>query len=174
MTHISRFQAIKAPRAYPDAPVVGVGGVVVRDGRALVIRRAHEPRKGEWSIPGGIVELGERLVDAVRRELFEETGLEVQVGPIIETFDRVHHDESGRVRHHFVIVDYLCEAPSGTPRAGDDAEEVAWVTEDEIEALGINAHAAAVLRRGLTLAGKGGPCATPISRRAPHGHRHEL
>lgn len=101
--------------------------------------------------PGGIVELGERMVDAVRRELFEETGLEVQVGPIIETFDRVHHDESGRVRHHFVIVDYLCTAPSGAPRAGGDAEDVAWAGEDEIETLGINAHAADVLRRALKL-----------------------
>ncbi len=141
-------------RAYPDAPVVGVGGVVVREGRTLVIRRAHEPRKGEWSIPGGIVELGERLVDAVRRELFEETGLEVQVGPIIETFDRVHHDDSGRVRHHFVVVDYLCTAPSGIPRAGDDAEEVAWIGEDEIATYGINAHAAAVLRRALEMVGR--------------------
>lgn len=136
-------------KAYPDAPVVGVGGVVVRDGRALVVRRAQEPRQGEWSIPGGTVELGERLIDAVRRELFEEAGLEVEVGPIIETFDRVHHDASGRVLYHFVIVDYLCTARSGTPQAGGDAGEVRWVAEHEIEALGINEHAAGVLRRAL-------------------------
>ncbi len=138
-------------REYPDAPVVGVGGVVVRDERALVIRRAHEPRRGEWSIPGGTVELGERLSDAVRRELLEETGLEVEVGPIIETFDRVHHDAGGRVRYHFVIVDYLCSAPDGSACAGDDADDIAWITAGEIDALGINPHAAAVLRRALEM-----------------------
>jgi 8-oxo-dGTP diphosphatase len=95
-------------REYPPGPVVGVGGVVTRDGRALIIRRGHEPRKGEWSLPGGLVELGERLTDAVRREIAEETGLQVEVGPMVETFDRVHHDTEGRVRFHFVIVDYLC------------------------------------------------------------------
>ncbi len=135
---------------YPPRPVVGVGGVVVRDGRALIIRRAHEPRRGEWSIPGGTVELGERLIEAVRRELLEETGLHVEVGPIVETFDRVHHDADGRVRYHFVIVDYLCHAPTGEATAGSDADAVAWVRADELEAYGVNAHAAAVIRRVLT------------------------
>ncbi len=138
-------------KEYPATPIVGVGAVVVRDGRALIIRRGHEPRKGEWSLPGGAVELGERLTDAVRRELREETGLDVEVGPIVETFDRVHHDADGRVRYHFVIVDYLCRAPAGEARAGDDADEVRWIEEGEIAAYGINAHAAAVLRRALAM-----------------------
>jgi ADP-ribose pyrophosphatase YjhB (NUDIX family) len=137
-------------REYPDAPVVGVGGVVVRDGRALVVRRAHEPRKGEWSIPGGLVHLGEPLTDAVRRELREEAGLDVDVGRLVEAFDRVHRDAGGRVRYHFVILDYLCTAPTGDAKAGDDAEAVAWIAADEIDRYGINAHAAAVLRRALT------------------------
>ena len=131
---------------------MGVGGVVTREGRALIIRRAHEPRKGEWSLPGGLVELGERLVDAVRRELAEETGLQVDVGPMIETFDRVHHDTEGRVRFHFVIVDYLCLASSGEAVAGSDAEAVAWVTGDELAAYRVNPHAAAVIRKGLLMA----------------------
>jgi 8-oxo-dGTP diphosphatase len=137
---------------YPEAPVVGVGGVIVRDGRALIVRRRHAPRRGEWSLPGGRVELGESLVDAVRRELKEETGLDCQVGPIVEVFDRVHRSADGRVQYHFVIVDYLC-APttSGEPVAGDDAEAVAWVSADETAQYGINAHAAAVIRRALTL-----------------------
>jgi mutator protein MutT len=138
-------------REYPGGPVVGVGGVVVDDGRALLIRRAHEPRKGEWSLPGGLVELGERLTDAVRREIAEETGLDVQVGPIIETFDRVHHDPDGRVRFHFVIVDYLCAAAGGEAVAGSDAEAVAWVTIDELDRYGVNAHAADVIRKGLAM-----------------------
>jgi mutator protein MutT len=129
--------------------VVGVGGVVVRDGRALIIRRAQEPRKGEWSLPGGVVELGERLTDAVRREVLEETGLEVDVGPIVETFDRVHHDTDGRVRFHFVIVDYLCRSATGDPVAATDAEDLAWVTGEELDAYGVNPHAAAVIRKGL-------------------------
>ena len=94
-------------REFPAAPVVGVGGVVVQDGKALIVKRAHEPRKGEWSLPGGRVELGESLEDAARREIKEETGLDVDVGPLVEVFDRVHRLD-GRVRYHFVIVDYLC------------------------------------------------------------------
>ncbi len=136
-------------REYPSQPVVGVGAVVVRDGRALIIRRAHEPRKGEWSLPGGLLDLGESLFDAVRREVKEETGLDVNPGPIIETFDRVHRDPDGRIRYHFVIVDFVCEAPVGEPVAGSDAEAVAWATASELDAYGVNAHAAAVIRKGL-------------------------
>jgi 8-oxo-dGTP diphosphatase len=136
---------------FPAAPVVGVGGVVVRDGRALIVRRGHEPRKGEWSLPGGRVELGESLEDATRREIREETGLDVDVGPLVEAFDRVHRLD-GRIRYHFVILDYLCVPLAGEARAGDDAEEVAWVTAEELDGYGVNAHAAAVIRRGLAMA----------------------
>ncbi len=138
-------------REYPSQPVVGVGAVVVRDGRALIIRRGHEPRKGEWSLPGGLLDLGESLFDAVRREVKEETGLDVNPGPIIETFDRVHRDPDGRIRYHFVIVDFVCEAPVGDAVAGSDAEAVAWVSAGELDAYGINAHAAAVIKKGLRL-----------------------
>ena len=134
---------------YPSRPVVGVGGVVVRDGRALIVKRAHDPRRGEWSIPGGTVEVGERLTDAVRREMREETGLEVEVGRVLELFDRIHHDGEGRVRYHFVIVDFLCHAAEGDAVAGTDALAVAWVTSDELQVYGVNAHATAVIRKGL-------------------------
>ena len=136
---------------FPAAPVVGVGAVVVRGGKALIVKRAHEPRKGEWSLPGGRVELGESLEDATRREIKEETGLDVEVGPLVEVFDRVHRRD-GAVRYHFVIVDYLCVPRPGEARAGDDAEAVAWVTSDELDAYGVNAHAAAVIRKGLEMA----------------------
>jgi 8-oxo-dGTP diphosphatase len=139
-------------REYPPGPVVGVGAVIVRDGRALIVLRGHEPRKGEWSLPGGHVELGERLTEAVRREAAEETGLLVTVGPIVETFDRVHRDPDGRVRFHFVIVDYLCAAGSGEATAASDADAVAWVTGEELDAYGVNAHAAAVIRQALRMA----------------------
>jgi 8-oxo-dGTP diphosphatase len=136
-------------REYPAHPVVGVGAVVVRDGKALIIRRAHEPRKGEWSLPGGLLDLGESLADAACREVKEETGLDVRLGPIIETFDRVHRDADGRIRYHFVIVDYVCWSDAGEAVAGSDAEAVAWVTAGEIDGYGVNAHAKAVILKGL-------------------------
>lgn len=135
---------------FPAGPVVGVGAVVVQDGKALIIKRGHEPRKGEWSLPGGRVELGESLREATRREIKEETGLDVEVGPLVEAFDRVHRLED-RVRYHFVILDYLCVPIGGTLCAGDDAEDAVWVTAEELEAYGVNAHAAAVIRRGLEM-----------------------
>ncbi len=133
--------------------MVGVGAVVVRGGRALIIKRAHEPRRGEWSLPGGLLELGESLQDAVRREIKEETSLDVSVGPILETFDRVHRDEAGRIRYHFVIVDFVCWADEGEAMPGSDADDVAWVTGSELEAYGVNAHATAVINQGLKTSG---------------------
>ncbi len=141
---------MKRWREYPDRPVVGVGAVVVKDGRVLIIKRAHEPRKGEWSLPGGHVELGETLVEATRREIKEETGLEVEVGPLIELFDRVHRVDD-RVRYHFVIADYLCTCVGGALCAGDDAEDACWASPDALEAYGISAHAVAVIRKGMEM-----------------------
>ncbi len=110
-------------REYPDAPVAAVGGVVIRGDHVLLVRRAFPPRVGEWSLPGGRVELGESLADAVGREVREETGIDVDVGPLVEAFDRVHRDDAGRVRYHFVIVDFLCRPRGGVLRAGDDAAD---------------------------------------------------
>ena len=136
-------------REYPDHPVVGVGAVIVRGGKALIVKRAHEPRKGEWSLPGGLLELGESLHDAIRREIKEETSLDVAVGPVIETFDRVHRDDAGRIRYHFVIVDFVCWPNSGEAVPGSDAEGVAWVAASEIDDYRVNSHAKDVILRGL-------------------------
>jgi mutator protein MutT len=95
-------------RQYPDRPFVGVGAVIVDGGRVLLVRRKHEPLAGEWSLPGGAVEVGETLEECVIREMREETGLDVEVGPVIEVFDRITRDGAGRVQYHFVLVDYLC------------------------------------------------------------------
>ena len=130
---------------YPAAPVAGVGGVVLDGDRVLLIRRAHPPRQGEWSLPGGKVELGESLIEAVRREVREETGLEVAVGPIVELFDRIHRDDAGGVRYHFVIVDYLCRPIGGALAAGDDAADVAWVARADLPGYLDNPHVAAVI-----------------------------
>jgi len=136
---------------YPDRPVVGVGGVVVKDGKALVVKRGHAPRQGEWSLPGGRVELGETLRDAVRREIKEEAALEVEVGPLLDVFERIDR-HLGRVQYHFVIFDYLCECTGGTLSAGDDAVDVAWVSVGELDAYGVHESAAAVIRKGLRFA----------------------
>jgi 8-oxo-dGTP diphosphatase len=136
-------------REYPAQPVVGVGAVVVRGGRALIVKRRHEPRQGEWSLPGGLLHLGESLSDAARREVKEETGLDVYPEAIIETFDRVHRDPDGRIRFHFVIIDFVCESRDGDAVAGSDADAVAWATAGELDAYGVNAHAAAVIKKGL-------------------------
>ena len=140
-------------REYPEHPVVGVGAVIVRDGRALIVKRAHEPRKGEWSLPGGLLELGESLVDAVKREIKEETNLDIEVGPVIETFDRVHRDAAGKIRYHFVIVDYVCWPITGDASPGSDAEAVAWVTASDIDSYNVNAHAKGVIEKGLRVLG---------------------
>ena len=136
-------------REYPDAPVVGVGGVVIRNGEVLLVRRAFPPRQGEWSLPGGRLELGESLVDAARREVREETGIEVEVGPLVDVFDRVHLDAEGRVRYHFVIVDFLCPPVGGVLHAGDDAADARWVLRAAVAGLGVNAHAVAVIEKGF-------------------------
>ncbi len=136
-------------REYPDAPVAGVGGVVIRAGEVLLVRRAYPPRAGEWSLPGGRLELGESLVDGVRREVREETGIEVEVGPVVEVFDRVHHDGDGRVRYHFVIVDFLCRPVGGVLVAGDDATDARWVARADVSGFGVNPHALAVIDQGF-------------------------
>jgi ADP-ribose pyrophosphatase YjhB (NUDIX family) len=136
-------------REYPQAPVAAVGGVVLRGDDVLLVRRALPPRQGEWSLPGGQLELGESLVEGVRREVKEETGIEVAVGPVVEVFDRVHRDEGGRIRYHFVIVDFLCGPVGGELRAGDDAADVRWVARADIGGLGVNAFAAAVIEQAF-------------------------
>jgi 8-oxo-dGTP diphosphatase len=115
----------------PVAPVVGVGGVVVRDGRVLLIRRGKEPLLGRWVVPGGTVELGERLEEALVREMEEETGLRVQPIEVLTVFDRIER-ENGLVSYHYVIVDYLCRWLSGEARAASDALEVAWASPEEL------------------------------------------
>jgi mutator protein MutT len=117
-------------REFPSAPLVGVGAVVVDQGRVLLVRRGTEPLKGHWSLPGGMVELGEGLIDAVVREVREETGLIVEPLELIELLDRIHRDEK-RVRYHYVIADYLCRVTGGALRAASDADEVRWVEQAE-------------------------------------------
>ena len=146
-------------REYPERPIVGVGGVIIEDGRTLLIRRSSEPLRGEWSIPGGTLELGESLQAGVARELREETGLDVRVLELIEVFDRIFPDESlqpseekRQPRFHFVIADYLCERIGGEPRAGSDVTDVAFATEDELGNFHLTETATRVLKKAFAMA----------------------
>jgi 8-oxo-dGTP diphosphatase len=138
-------------RKYPDRPFAGVGGVIVEDGKVVLIRRRFEPLKGQWSLPGGAVELGETLVSSVAREMREETGLDVDVGPVIEVFDRITRDEDGRVRYHYVLVDYLCWPRGGELRAGSDVDAAVLVAPADFAAYHLTAKATAVIERALEL-----------------------
>lgn len=139
-------------REYPERPIVGVGGVVISEGRTLLIRRGHPPLEGEWSIPGGTLEIGETLRDGVRRELSEETGCEVRVLDLVEVFERIFPDAGGRVQYHFVIMDYLCELVGGEVRAGGDVVDVAWSTESDLEKYSLTPTATRVIRKAFQMA----------------------
>jgi mutator protein MutT len=117
-------------REFPVAPLVGVGAVIVEQGRVLLVQRGTEPAKGKWSIPGGLIDVGESLREAVAREVREETGLVVEPIELIELLDRIHRD-GDRVRYHYVIADYLCRVVGGTLLAASDAEAVRWVERPE-------------------------------------------
>jgi mutator protein MutT len=117
-------------REFPEKPLMGVGAVVVNEGRVLLVRRGTEPMKGHWSLPGGLVELGESLQAAVVREVLEETGLKVEVVELTELLDRIYR-EGERIRYHYVIADYLCRVAGGQLQAASDAEAVRWVEREE-------------------------------------------
>jgi 8-oxo-dGTP diphosphatase len=139
-------------RKYPERPVVGVGGVAISNGQVLLIRRKSPPLEGEWSIPGGMLEVGENLREAVKRELAEETGVDVRVGQLIEVFDRIFLDADARPEYHYVILDYLCEVSSGTARAGSDASEVAWAAETDLDKFRLTETATRIIKRAFEMA----------------------
>ena len=141
-------------RDYPDRPIVGVGAVIVRDGRAVIVQRATEPLRGQWSIPGGAVELGETVRQAAAREAGEETGLEVEVGEVLEVFDSIYPDPDGRTRYHYVLIDFLCRPVRGELKAGADAAQARWVEERELADFQVSESATRVIRKGLEKAGE--------------------
>jgi mutator protein MutT len=112
------------------APLVGVGAVIVHEGRVLLVRRGNEPMKGHWTLPGGLLELGESLSDGVMREVREETGLNVEVVELIDLLERIHRHET-RVRYHYVIADYLCRVAGGQLQAASDADAARWAERAE-------------------------------------------
>jgi 8-oxo-dGTP diphosphatase len=141
-------------RAYPERPFVGVGAVIVDDGRVVLIKRRFEPLAGHWSLPGGAVDVGETLAECVAREMLEETGLVVAVGPVVEVFDRIIRDAAGRVQFHYVLVDYLCRPVGGTLRAGSDVAEATYAAPTDLGRFALADPATAVIRRALEIAEK--------------------
>jgi 8-oxo-dGTP diphosphatase len=153
-----------ADREYPSRPIVGVGAVVVvsvedaahlgwsealHQPGVVLVKRGFEPLKGEWSLPGGGVEVGETLEAAITRELVEETGLIVEVGPIVEVLDRIVPDTNGRTRYHFVLIDYLCRPIGGRLQAGSDVADVMLADPATLERLGVNETACRVIRKAI-------------------------
>jgi len=144
--------AATSNRHYPSRPIVGVGGVIVSDeGRVVLVERRHEPLAGQWSLPGGSLELGETLAAGTAREMLEETGLVVDVGPMIEVFDRILLDEDGKIRYHFVLIDYLCRPRGGQLRAGGDAASVALAAPDELSKYRVTEKVRDVVQKALLL-----------------------
>jgi ADP-ribose pyrophosphatase YjhB (NUDIX family) len=148
---------VNVVREYPAVPLVGVAAVVVQSGDVLLIRRGQEPMLGAWSLPGGLLELGETTADGVVREVFEETGVRVRPVEIVATLDRIVRDEAGRVRYHYVLVEWLClpEGDSGEDLVcGDDAVAAIWARREEIysDTYGLEGSTLGVIEKALKLA----------------------
>lgn len=136
-------------RRYPKRPLVGVGALIFHRNRILMAQRGKEPLIGWWSLPGGALEIGEVLADAVRREVREETGLEVQPLRVFEIFERIMPDASGATEYHYVLIDYVCRVTGGTLCAGDDVAQVQWMRENELAGLQITEGTLAVIQRAF-------------------------
>jgi len=139
-------------KPYPDRPVIGVGAVVLDGDRVLLVKRGHAPLKGQWSLPGGGVEVGETLEQAVAREVLEETGVVIEVGPMVDVLDRISRDIDGRVDHHFVLIDFAARASGGLLRSASDADDAAWVPLSELATYEVAAVTVSVIQKA---AGRG-------------------
>ncbi len=136
-------------REYPSAPMPSVGTVVLRGDKVLLVRRGQEPSKGKWSIPGGVMELGETIQETARREVREECGVQIEVGEVVEVRDAIVRDSEGRVRYHYVLVDVVARYVDGELTVGSDADDAGWVSEEELASYDLTTGLLPVLRRCL-------------------------
>ncbi len=134
------------PRFYPEMPVCAVGAIIFQGENVLLIKRGHPPAEGRWSIPGGVVHLGEALETALHREVMEELGVEMRILKVGRVLDRIERDSQGKVYYHFVIIDYVCDLRSGVPRAASDAAAVGFFQLEELETLEMTEGTAQVIR----------------------------
>jgi ADP-ribose pyrophosphatase YjhB (NUDIX family) len=148
-TSLTLVQLRSSAREYPDRPIVGVGAVVIHLNRVLLVKRGNPPLRGEWSLPGGVVELGETLRAAAEREAREETGLIVKAGEVLEVLDRIIPGKHGAPQYHYVLVDFLCTAEAGKMRAGGDAEAVRWAKKSELAQYKLEKPALRVIRKAF-------------------------
>jgi 8-oxo-dGTP diphosphatase len=136
-------------REYPEQPLVGVGAIIIENSRVVLVKRAHPPLQAQWSIPGGVLEVGELVREAAVREAREETGLTVEPGQLLGVYDRVLRDPGGRVQYHYVLVDFLCRRVSVELQAADDAAAVRWFTREELPALNLAEDTLEVVHKGF-------------------------
>jgi 8-oxo-dGTP diphosphatase len=141
-------------REFPEVPLVGVGVIIIEDGRVVLVKRAHPPLQAEWSIPGGVLEVGERVREAAVREAREETGLTVESGELLGVYDRVLRDAERRVQYHYVLIDFLCHRVAGELQAASDAAEVNWFTREELPAPNLAADTQDVIQKGFQKLGR--------------------
>jgi 8-oxo-dGTP diphosphatase len=140
-------------REFPELPLVGVGAIIIEDSRVLLVKRAHPPLQAQWSIPGGVLEVGELIREAAVREAREETGLIVEPADLLGVYDRVLRAE-GRVQYHYVLIDFLCRRVGGDLQAADDAAEVRWFTREELPPLKLAHDTQDVIQKGFETLGR--------------------
>jgi 8-oxo-dGTP diphosphatase len=136
-------------REYPETPLVGVGAIIIEGDRVALVKRGHPPLEGKWSIPGGLLEVGETLRKAAVREALEETALTIAPGELLGVFERVLSDEQGKFRYHYVLIDFLCRRLSGELAAGDDAHDVRWFRREDLAALELARETEEVILKGF-------------------------
>ena len=136
-------------REFPELPLVGVGAIIIEGDRVLLVKRAHPPIQGQWSIPGGVLEVGEMVREAAVREAREETGLVVEPGELLGVYDRILRDAERRVQYHYVLIDFLCRAVGGELLAASDAADVRWFRREELPALRLAEDTLEVIEKGL-------------------------
>ena len=138
-------------REFPEQPLIGVGSIIIEGDRIVLVKRAHPPNQGHWSIPGGVLEVGEMVREAAVREAREETGLIIEPGELLGVFDRILREPGQRVQYHYVLIDFLCRKVGGELRAASDAAEVQWFTREDLHTLNLAKDTLEVIQKGFRI-----------------------